>query len=200
MDFAPDDLGQLQNGGARSSRKIEVMVDGSRMFQANSYSLSQIATVRVVPDLISRTENVEGILALEYLLRQIGYHMRQCPLLSYADAIERTHDGIRQPVLLPRTLNKILGCQLLKSVGGTRRGAAVLRALRGGILRSTLEHHAGRHHGYLLQLLVLMSIDRGIERGSSDTFILRQQVVGELVKVADAADHRGRGHKVIDVG
>src|SRR5664279_5095325 len=123
------------------------MVDGSRMFQTNSYSLSQIATVRVVPDLISGTENMEGILALEYLLRQIGYHMRhcqlhiaainvmvmQCPLFSYADAIERTHDGIRQLVLLPRTLNKILGRQLLKSVGRTRRRAAVLRALRGGI-------------------------------------------------------------------
>src|ERR1035437_3610745 len=115
MDLAPDDLGQLQNGGASSSRKIEVMVDGSRMFQTDSYSLSQIATVRVVPDLISRTENVEGILALEYLLRQIGYHMRHCelhiaainvavmqrPLFSYAYAIKRTHDGIRQPVLLP---------------------------------------------------------------------------------------------------
>src|ERR1039457_603184 len=109
-----------------------------------------------MPDLISRTENVKGVLALEYLLRQVGYYMRhgqlhiaavdvmvmQCPLFSNADAIKRTHDGIRQLVLLPRPLNKILGGQLLESVGRTRRGAAVLGAFGSGILRSTLEHHA----------------------------------------------------------
>src|ERR1035437_10296048 len=113
-------------------------------------------------------------------------------LFSYADAIKRAHDGVRQLVLLPRALDKILSRQLLKSVRRTRRGAAVLGAFGSGILRSALEHHARRHHRYLLQLLVLMSIDRGIEGGGGDAFILRQPVVGELVEVADAADHRDR--------
>src|SRR5450759_1551220 len=130
------------------------------MFQTNSYSLSQIATVGVMPHLISRTENVQRVLALEYLLRQIGHHMRhgqlhiaavdvmvmQCPLFSDADVIKRTHDGIRQLVLLPRTLDKILCGQLLESVGRTRRGTAVLGSLGSGILRCTFEYHLSLIH------------------------------------------------------
>src|ERR1022692_4555293 len=214
MDLAPDGFGQLKNGSARWSRKIEILIDRTGMFQANFYSLGQIAAIRVVANLISRTENVEGILALEHFLRQIGHHMRhrqlhiaainvmvmQRPLFSNADAIKRTHNGVRQLVLLPRPLNKILSRQLLKSVRRTRRGAAVLGAFGGGVFRGALEHHARRHHGYLLQLLVLMSIDGGIEGGGGDAFILRQQIVGELVEVADASDHRGGRDKVITVG
>src|ERR1035437_3741750 len=107
MDLAPDGFGQLEDGSAGWSGKVEVLIDRGGMFQANLYSLSQIAAIRVVPDLISRTENVEGILALKHLLRQIGHHMRhrqlhiaainvvvmQRPLFSYADAIKRTHNG-----------------------------------------------------------------------------------------------------------
>ena len=36
-----------------------------------------------------------------------------------------------------------------------------------------------------------MGRDRGIERRGEDPLVLGQQVVRELVEVADAADHRG---------
>src|ERR1019366_5180144 len=116
MDFAPDGFGQLEDGSARWSGKVEILIDRGGMLQANFYSLGQIATIRVVPDLISRTENMEGILAFEDLLRQIGHYMRhrqlhiaainvmvmQRPLFSHTHAIKRTHNGVRQLVLLPR--------------------------------------------------------------------------------------------------
>src|ERR1039458_1716090 len=76
MHLAPDGWGQFQNGGASRSGKIEILIDRSRMLQTNFYSLGQIATIGVVANLISRTENVERILALEHLLHQVGDNVR----------------------------------------------------------------------------------------------------------------------------
>ena len=42
--------------------------------------------------------------------------------------------------------------------------------------------------------------DGRIERRGEDALVLGDQVVGELVEVADPADHRRGGHDLIDVG
>jgi hypothetical protein len=44
-----------------------------------------------------------------------------------------------------------------------------------------------------------MGCDRRIEGRRKDPFVLGDQVVRELVEVADAADHRRRRHDLIDV-
>ena len=44
---------------------------------------------------------------------------------------------------------------------------------------------------------MLVRADGRVESGSGDALVLRQQVVGELVEVADAADHGRRRHEVI---
>ena len=51
-----------------------------------------------------------------------------------------------------------------------------------------------------LEPAVAVGRDRGIERRGEDPLVLCEQVVGELVEVADPADHRGRGDDLIDVG
>jgi len=45
-----------------------------------------------------------------------------------------------------------------------------------------------------------MSGDGGVERGRQDPLVLGEQVVGELVEVADAADHRRRRDDLIALG
>ena len=42
-----------------------------------------------------------------------------------------------------------------------------------------------------------MRVDRGIERRREDPLVLGQQVVRELVEVADPADHGRRGHDLV---
>ena len=49
-------------------------------------------------------------------------------------------------------------------------------------------------------MTVAMRGDGRIERRGEDALVLGDQVVGELVEVADPADHRGGGHDLIDVG
>ena len=44
-----------------------------------------------------------------------------------------------------------------------------------------------------------MGGDRGVERGREDPLVLGEQVVGELVEVADPADHRGGGDDLVAV-
>jgi len=43
----------------------------------------------------------------------------------------------------------------------------------------------------------VVGVDCRIERGGGQTLVLREQVVGEGMKVSDAADHRGPGDEVI---
>jgi hypothetical protein len=40
-------------------------------------------------------------------------------------------------------------------------------------------------------------LDRGVEGRGEDPLVLREQVVRELVEVADPADHRGGGHHLV---
>ena len=49
-------------------------------------------------------------------------------------------------------------------------------------------------------LRVAMRLDRGVERGRGDPLVLRQQIVGQLVEIADPADHRRAGDEMIAVG
>src|SRR5271166_6654313 len=125
------------------------------MLDACPDSFGQVASVGIVADLVSGTEDVQRILSLEHLLSEIGDDVRhgelhvaaidvmimQGPLLSDADAVERPDDGVGELVLFPRTLDEILSRKLLEAVGGTRRRATLLRALGSWILRGALEDH-----------------------------------------------------------
>ena len=44
-----------------------------------------------------------------------------------------------------------------------------------------------------------MGRDRGVERRGQDPLVLSDQVIGELVEVADPADHRGRSDDLVAV-
>ena len=66
--------------------------------------------------------------------------------------------------------------------------------------RRGLEHHRAREHHDPLQVPGAVRLDRRLERGGQDPLVLGQQVERELVEVADAADHRGRGHHLIRIG
>ena len=50
-----------------------------------------------------------------------------------------------------------------------------------------------------LELAALVGRDRRVERRGEDPLVLRDQVVGELVEVADPADHRRRGDDLVAV-
>jgi hypothetical protein len=44
-----------------------------------------------------------------------------------------------------------------------------------------------------------MGVDRGVERRREDALVLRHEVVGELVEIADPADHRRRGDDLVAI-
>src|SRR5208283_5111957 len=192
----------------------EVLVEGRGMLDAGPDSFGQVASVGIVPDLVSGAEDVQRVLSLEHLLSEIGNDVRhgelhiaaidvvimQGPLLSDADAVEWPDDGVGELVLFPRALHEVLGGKLLEAVGRTRRRATLFRALGSWILRRALEDHAGRHHRDLLQFVVFVGMEGGVEGGGGDALVFRQQVVGELMEIADAADHRGASDKVVAVG
>src|ERR1700677_1287799 len=162
-------------------------------------------------DLLSVTQNVQRILTLYQLLYQVGNDVRhgqahvaahdvvvrQSTFFPDANAIERSHNGVRKLVLLVGTLHEILYGEFLEAVCRARRRTAPLRPFRCGVFARALENHARREHNDLLELALLVRPDGGIKGGSNDALIFRQQVVGKFVKVGDASNHgRGRDEMV----
>ena len=82
-------------------------------------------------------------------------------------------------------------------IGG---GEVELGAFRGREDGRRLVDHRRRHDDDPLQVAVAMGGDRRVERRGEDPLVLGEQVVGELVEVADPADHRGRGDDLVAVG
>ena len=109
-----------------------------------------------------------------------------------AHAVERSDDGVRQPVLLPRALGEVLGRELLEPVCRNGWGARELRTLRGGEYRRRLEHHGRGHDHDALQRPRCVGGDGRPERRCEDPLVLREQVERVPMEVADPADHRGR--------
>src|SRR5208337_1526052 len=110
------------------------------MLHAGSNPFGQVATIGVVPHLLSGAENVERVLSFQYLLCQVGHYVRhgelhvsaidimivKGPLLSHPNTIKWPGDGIWQLVLFPCALDEILGCQFLEPIGRPRWRAALL--------------------------------------------------------------------------
>ncbi len=214
VDLAPDRLGQLEHRRRGGRREVEVLVDRGRRLHRQADPVGQVATVGVVADLVAGAEDVERVLALQALEHEIRDDVRErqldvaahdvgvaaCPTLADADAVERPDDRERQAVLLLRPGREVFGRELLEPVGrdGWRRRA--LRTLGGREDRRRLVDHRARHHDDPLEVPVAVGRDGGIERRGQDPLVLGQQVVGELVEVADAADHRRRGDDLVAVG
>ena len=162
-------------------------------------------------DLVAGSENVKRILPLEYLLNQVRNHMAhrhpdvsagndlvaKRPFLSDADAVERTDDRIRKPVLFPGALSEIFAREFLESVSGKRRRTFVLIPLpaRKGI--GAFKNHTGAEHVDFLQMMVFFRPNRGIECRRDDPLVFRQQIVGELVEIGDSPDHGGGSENLI---
>src|SRR5262245_41904025 len=115
-ETAPDVLGKLQDRRRLCRRQVEIVVDCVWVLHRGHDASGEIATVRVVANLVPIPEDVERILALYDLLHQVRYDVthrelhiaaehldvRFCSRLAYSDTVERPDDGVREPVLLVR--------------------------------------------------------------------------------------------------
>src|SRR5262249_39818606 len=133
----PDPVGQLVNRRGDLGAQVEVLVDGFRPLDAQADPPGQVAAISVVTNLPAVTQQVQGVLAAQHLLDQVGNDMahRQADVaaqdlllaqgsaLADADAVERPDDRVRQAVLLPRPLGVVFRRQLLKAVGRRWGGA-----------------------------------------------------------------------------
>ena len=176
--------------------------------------MGEVAAVGVVADLVALAQDVQRVLALEDLLHEVGHDVAESasftlplmmsrvaerPALADADAVERPDDRVRQLVLLPGALGEVLGRELLEAVGRDRRRRRQLGALGRREDRRGLVDHRRRDDDDPLEVPVAMGRDGGVERRGEDPLVLGQQVVGELVEVADPADHRGGGDDLVAV-
>ena len=75
VDLFPDHLGQLENGRAHWGRKVEILVQGGRVFDANANSAGQVSAIGVVPYLLAVAKNMQRILALDQLLHLSLIHI-----------------------------------------------------------------------------------------------------------------------------
>src|SRR5262249_39112771 len=118
-------------------------------------------------------EDVQRILALEYLLDEVRHDMThgqpyiaakdlllaQRPPFADADAVERPDDRERQLILLPGALCVVFRRQFLEAVGRGRRRTAALLALRRRPDRRVLEHHRRTDDVDLFQCAALKGAD-----------------------------------------
>ena len=213
VDLRPDRLGQLEHRRRRRGREVEVLVDRRRRLHREPDPARQVAAVGVVADLRPVAEDVQRVLALEHLQHEVGHDVAQRqlhvaahdvrvadrPPLADPDAVERPQDRVRQLVLLPGALREVLGRELLEAVGRDRRRRRPLGALRGREDGRRLVDHRARQDDDPLEAAGLVRGDRRVERRGEDPLVLGQQVVGELVEVADPADHRRRRDDLVDV-
>ncbi len=173
--------------------------------------MGKIPAVGVTADLRPVAQEVERVLPAEHLEDQVGNHVREGqlhvaahdvgvahgPPLADPHAVEGSQDGVRQAVLLPGPDGEVLGRQLLEAVGRDRRGRGQLGALRRREDAHRFVDHRGGEDDDPLELAAGVGLDGGVEGGRQDPLVLREQVVGELVEVADPADHRGRRHDLV---
>ena len=122
------------------------------------------------------------------------------PALADPDAVERPDDRVRQAVLLEGALREVLRRELLEAVGRDRRGRGQLGAFRRRERRRRLVDHRRADDDDPLEVAVAMGGDRRVERRGEDPLVLGEQVVGELVEVADPADHRRGGDDLVAIG
>ena len=94
-------------------------------------------------DLGAVAEDVQGVLTPQYLLDQVGDDVAHGQLdiaarhldvtesarLPDADAVEGSDNGVGESVLLPGRAGEVLDGQLLKAIGGERRGDPALLSL-----------------------------------------------------------------------
>src|SRR5665213_1357898 len=123
------------------------------MLHREHNAAGQVAPIGVVPDLIAVAQDVQGALALEHLLDQVGDDMAhrqldvsalyldvpESALLPGANAIEGPDDGVGQTVLLVGAAGEVFDRQLLKAVRGEWRGHLLFLALDRWPVVSTLE-------------------------------------------------------------
>src|SRR6266550_677570 len=213
VGLAPHDLGELAYRRRARSRQVEVFVERLLRLHREPDAVRKVAAVGVVAHLVAVPEYVQRFLAFQNLLHQVGHHVTHGELdvaaphvmvaqraaLADAHAVEGTQDRERQGVLLVRAPGEVFGRELLKAVRRPGRRARHLRALRCGEDRGRLEDHAAGQHGDLPETAVAKRAHRCVEGGSADALVLGQQVVGELVEIRDAADHRGPGDDMVAV-
>ncbi len=135
----PDVLGELEHGGRLGGRQVEVLVERGRVLHGVDDAARQVAAVGVVAHLVALAEDVERVLALGDLLDEVGHHVAHRelhvaaldldlglgPHLAGADAVERPHDRVRQPVLRVRgarrsTRPRASGSRTTRSAAGPR--------------------------------------------------------------------------------
>lgn len=127
-------------------------------------------------------------------------HVTEGTAFTHPDAVERSDDGVGDPVLVPRGAGEVLDGELLEPVRRQRRRDLPLVALLGGPLIGGLEHHRRAHVGHLLKATRLECLDGGIAGRGHDPFVVGQEVVGVGVEVGDPADQRSPGDEVVAVG
>ena len=173
----------------------------------------EVAAVGVVPDLVALAQDVERVLPLEGLEHEVrddvaqreldiaAHHVGVAdrPPLADADAVERPEDRVGQPVLLVSALGEILAGELLEAVRGDRRRARELGALGCGEDAGGLVDHRRAHHDDPLEAPAPVGRDRRVEGRRQDALVLGDEVVGELVEVADPPDHRRGGDHLVAV-
>jgi hypothetical protein len=157
---------------------------------------------------------MERILAAKHLEDEVRHDVRQgeldvathdvrvanSPPLPDPDAVEGPEDRVRKTVLFRGAAGEVLGGELLEAVCGDRWWARELGALRRREHRRRLVHHRRAHDDDPLEPPSLVRRDRRIERRREDPLVLCEEVIGELVEVADPADHRRRGDDLVAVG
>ena len=130
MHLRPDGFRQLQHGGGLGRRKVEVVVERRGVEHGLNDAACQVGAVGVVAHLRAIAEDVHWILTLEHLLDEVGNDMAhrqlyvprqdlfvaECSRFANADAVERSHDRVRQSVLLVGSLGEVLDGELLKAV------------------------------------------------------------------------------------
>src|SRR5262249_3564457 len=148
-----------------------------RMLDAKTNAECQVAAVSVMPNLMTRTEDVQRVLPFEHLLNEIWYNVGHCELyiaagnltvsqgtlFPYSHRVERTSDCIGQLILFPGALSEIFRCEFLEAIRRARRRASVLRSFRSGKFGSALEDHTGRENRYFLQAVLAMGVNGRIK-------------------------------------
>ena len=188
--------------------RLKSSLTGGGRFHRQADAVGQVAAVGVVAHLGPVAEDVQRVLALEHLLDEVGHDVAhrqldvaahdlgvaQRPALADADAVERPQDRVRQLVLLPRALARSTrwrasGSRRSSSAAGEVSCAPSGRREDRRRFSKTIELEMTM---IFLQAPVRGGADGGVEGRGGDPLVLGQQVVGELVEVADAADHRRR--------
>src|SRR5665213_2559333 len=162
-------------------------------------------------DLVAIAEEMERILALDGLQCQVRHHMTQgetnvaahdiriadCATFADPDAVEGAQDRVWQPELLEGALREVLARELLKTVRGSRRWACQLGSLRcRKDVRRFVDHRTADDDDPL-EMTGASSNDGGIESRRHNSLIFGQKIVGELMEIADAPDHRSRRHDLV---